>query len=436
MKRTQQIWHPFTQMQTAPPPLPVVRGEGAYLELEDGRKILDCISSWWVTLHGHANKRIADAIHEQACKLEQVIFAGFTHEPAEQITALLLEKLPSRLRRVFFSDNGSTSVEVAIKMAFQYWQNIGQPQRKRFIGFDGGYHGDTVGAMSAGGSSSFWRTYKDLMFAIDTVEFPATWEGDPQSLAKEERTLAALRQLFSKQANEYCGVIIEPLIQGAAGMRMCSVSFLQKLRKLCDEFDTLLIFDEVMTGFGRTGDWFACTKSSAEPDIICLSKGITGGFLPLAVTVASDKIYEAFLSPDLHKALFHSHSYTANPIACAAAVASMHLLNETSQLFLGMEKMHRQLSAELLLPSGLFNNARYCGTIFACDIKDEQADYYSDIAPKLRAKFIDRGFLLRPLGTTIYLMPPLCIDEPALRALYKSIVEVVSELRQPATANN
>ena len=268
MNETYPIWHPFTQMKTAGMPLRVVRGEGALLHLDDGRKIIDCISSWWVTLHGHGNKQIADAIHEQAQQLEQVIFAGFTHEPAEQLAKGLLELLPRSLTRVFFSDNGSTSVEVALKMAFQYWRNVGEPQRTRFIGFEGGYHGDTMGAMSAGGSSSFWQHFRKLMFDIDVVPFPETWDGDPDVEAKEAASINALRKLLTLDGSgglqpaangtgglqpAFAGIIIEPLIQGAAGMRMCRPEFLRKLRAVADEFSVLLIFDEVMTGFGRTG---------------------------------------------------------------------------------------------------------------------------------------------------------------------------------------
>lgn len=414
-------------MKTAPAPLPVARAEGAFLYLDDGRRIVDCISSWWVTLHGHACPEIADAIAEQARTLEQVIFAGFTHEPAQTLARNLLQHLPPLLTRVFFSDNGSTAVEVALKMAYQYWRNIGQPKRQRFIGFDGGYHGDTVGAMSAGGSSSFWKSFAGLMFPIDVCPFPDTWDDDQQCASKEASALAALRTLLAARGDEYAGVIIEPLVQGAAGMRMCSSRFLQEVRALASEFDVLLIFDEVMTGFGRTGDWFASTKCGVTPDIICLSKGITGGFLPLAVTVARETVYDAFYSDELERALFHSHSYTANPIACAAANASMALLEQNSALFQNMESLHRALAKKhIAAAEDLFERLRFCGTIAAFDIKHQNADYYSALPQRLRAEFIQRGFLLRPLGTSIYLMPPLCIDASTLEEAYATIASTVS----------
>ena len=406
-------------MKTAGPPLPVRRAEGCFLELEDGRRIVDCISSWWVTLHGHGNKFIADAIHEQALKLEHVIFAGFTHEPAQQLSSKLLEHLPSHFSRVFFSDNGSTSVEVAIKMAFQYWQNIGVPERKRFIGFEGGYHGDTVGAMSAGGSSAFWSHFRPLMFDIETVPFP-----DRDEL--EETSIAALQQLFAKHPGEYAAIIIEPLVQGAAGMRMCSPRFLQCMQQVAREHDVLVIYDEVMTGFGRTGDWFACTKSATEPDIICLSKGITGGFLPLSVTVCTERIYDAFYADELAKAFFHSHSYTGNPIACAAGVASMQLLEQTQHVFKEWEARNRKHYQEHLADLTVVTRARFCGTIFAFDL-DLPGDpsYFNDRAPKLRAEFLKHNLLLRPLGNTIYIMPPYCTDDETLIDVFRTIAEVL-----------
>jgi adenosylmethionine-8-amino-7-oxononanoate aminotransferase len=420
-------------MKTAGMPLRVVYGDGAFLHLDDGRKIIDCISSWWVTLHGHGNKRIADAIYEQAQKLEQVIFAGFTHEPAEKLAKALLEVLPKTLTRVFFSDNGSTSVEVALKMAFQYWRNVGQPERTRFIGFEGGYHGDTMGAMSAGGSSSFWQHFRKLMFDIDVVPFPETWDGDPDVDAKEDASIKALRTLLASNCTggrqpAYAGIIIEPLVQGAAGMRMCRPEYLRKLRAIADEFSVLLIFDEVMTGFGRTGDWFASTKAGVSPDIICLSKGITGGFLPLSVTVCAERIYDAFLSDKLEQALFHSHSYTANPIACAAANASMRLLIQNQSLFRNMEATHRRLAQQHLSDSKLLTHFRYCGTIAAFDLAQAETSYYSALPQKLRAQFLEQGLLLRPLGNTIYLLPPYCIDAETLDSVYKTIRNTIDAL--------
>lgn len=413
-------------MKTSGTPLPVKRAKGEIIELEDGREIIDCISSWWVTLHGHGNEEIAAAIHEQARNLEHVIFAGFTHEPARELTSLLLQQLPEHFNRVFFSDNGSTAVEVALKMAFQYWRNIGEPQRTRFIGFDGGYHGDTVGAMSAGGSSAFWGHFRPLMFDVDTIPFPATFEDDQNCLEKEEAALAALQTLLNEHPESYAAVIIEPLVQGAAGMRMCRPEFLQRLQRLVHDSGILLIFDEVMTGFGRTGDWFACTKSSTQPDIVCLSKGITGGFLPLAVTVSSEKIYQAFYADELEKALFHSHSYTGNPIACAAAVASTKLLMVSQHRFQSMESLHRRLAAKYLQDLPYASRFRFCGTILAFDIELEGGpSYFNSRAAELRQRFIDAGLLIRPLGSTIYLMPPYCVDSSMMGTIYLKIRDVL-----------
>jgi adenosylmethionine-8-amino-7-oxononanoate aminotransferase len=421
------IWHPFTQMQTAGMPLRVESAEGEFLHLSDGRTVVDGISSWWVTLHGHSNKEIAQAIYEQANRLEHVIFAGFTHEPAEQLASGLLSKLPESLRKVFFSDNGSTSVEVALKMAFQYWRNLGVPQRKRFIGFAGGYHGDTLGAMSAGGSSSFWKVFSDLMFQVDIAPFPATWEGDDSIEAKEAAALEQVKTLLEQGHGQHAAIIIEPLVQGAAGMHMCRKEFLAGLRSLATGYNTLLIFDEVMTGFGRTGSLFACTKSGVTPDIICLSKGITGGCLPLAVTVSTETIYDAFLSDKLEQALFHSHSYTGNPIACAAANASLKILEKSMSVVTAFENRHRAMAGEYLADTRLFGKLRFCGTIVACDINAKNCDYYSSMAAQLRCALLDKGVLIRPLGTTIYLMPPLCTSDKSLHLSYSAIQETARQ---------
>ena len=426
--RTSPVWHPFTQMKTAPPPLKVKRGEGAYLELEDGRRILDCISSWWVNLHGHANEVIARAIYEQAQQLEHVIFAGFTHEPAEELARRLLIHLPRPLSKIFYSDNGSTAVEVALKMAIQYWHNSGQ-ERTRFIGFNGGYHGDTLGAMSVGGSAPFWAPFRPIMFQVDTVEFPAIGDQIDQMQSLEEQSLSSLQKLVAENPRAYAAIIIEPLVQGAGGMRFCRPQFLHRLRECARELGVLLIYDEVMTGFGRTGDWFACCKSQTTPDIACLSKGITGGFLPLAVTVTTEEIFEAFYSDNMDKTFFHGHSYTANLLACAAAVASLGLLEENPGRFLDAEKLNRHAAQEHLAGQHLLRNQRFCGTIFAFDVTTSNGNnYFDQIGPLLRAKFLERGFLIRPLGNTVYLMPPYCITEEQIDSIYRNIRIVLDSL--------
>lgn len=422
---TSPIWQPFTQMQTAPPPLKVVKGQGVYLQLEDGRRLIDCISSWWVTIHGHSHPVLAAALCQQAQTLEHVIFAGFTHDPAEQLARRLLTHLPPALTRVFFSDNGSTSVEVALKMAYQYWQNLGE-ERTRFLGFAGGYHGDTIGAMSLGQGSSWWQPFRPLLFTTDLVDFPATFDDDPDIEIKEATALAQIEQLL--QHHQYAGVFIEPLVQGAGGMRMCRPQFLQALAVLVRRFNVLLIYDEVMTGFGRTGELFACLKSTTVPDLICLSKGLSGGCLPLAVTVATEAIYQAFASDDPAQAFYHSHSYTGNPLACATGVTSLELL-EQNPAYQNLEAHHQHCLDKWLRDHPLLEQIRVCGTIAAMEVKTEAASgYFNAVGPVLKARFLEAGLLLRPLGNTLYLMPPYCITPTELESVYQTIRRVLDSL--------
>lgn len=418
------IWQPFTQMKTASPPLKVVRGKGAWVELKDGRKLLDCISSWWVTIHGHSHPVLAEALYQQAQQLEHIIFAGFTHDPAEKLSQKLLNHLPPSLTRIFFSDNGSTAVEVALKMAYQYWCNRGETNRRTFIGFEGGYHGDTIGAMSMGGSSLWWQSFQPLMFATDIVSYPATFEGDEEVGKKEAESLKEIE--FLLQQGDYAGIFIEPLVQGAAGMRMCRPQFLQALQGLAHQYNVLLIYDEVMTGFGRTGELFACLKSATAPDILCLSKGLSGGCLPLAVTLATEKIYQEFYSDEPQKAFYHSHSYTGNPLACAVSVASLELLEQNPNVYKGMEALHDRFLDKWLRDHPKLERIRTCGTIAAMDIRTEDRDgYYNAIAPILKSRFLEAGFLMRPMGNTLYIMPPYCITPDELESIYKAICEIL-----------
>ncbi|MDZ4833234.1 MAG: adenosylmethionine--8-amino-7-oxononanoate transaminase [Candidatus Melainabacteria bacterium] len=424
------VWHPFTQAKIADPELKVTSGDGIYLQLEDGRRVIDCISSWWVNLHGHANPIIARAIYEQAMRLEHVIFAGFTHEPAEQLATRLLAHLPENINHVFYSDNGSTSVEVALKMACQYWHNQGTP-RTRFLAFEGGYHGDTFGAMSAGRSSNFFDAFAPLLFDVDTLPYPSTFDNDSEVETKENQSITRFRSLLEENQNSYAAIILEPLIQGAAGMRMCRPEFLRKLETAAREFGILVIYDEVMTGFGRTGDWFACNKADTTPDIICLSKGITGGFLPLSVTTTSSKIYDSFLGDDLQKAFLHGHSYTANPLACAAALASLDLLEANSANFLEVEYFHRALFQKYLSGITSLRNHRFCGAVAAFDVTtSDGTNYFDSIGTILRKRFLERDLLIRPLGNTIYLMPPYCISLDQLEFVYQQIQEVLHTLEE------
>ncbi len=423
------VWHPFTQAQTAPDPIAIRSGRGAVLYAEDGREFIDLISSWWVTLHGHANPKIAMAVAEQAKKLEQVIFAGFTHRPASELARRLTALLPGELNRVFFSDDGSTAVEVALKMAHQFWRNKGQSHRCKYLSFDGAYHGDTVGAMSAGASSGYFNQWEDLMFEVTALPYPETWQEDEAVETKEAASLAALDQHILDHGEDTAALIVEPLVQGASGMRMCRPEFLKAVASRLKDAGILLIFDEVMTGFGRTGDLFACLKATVTPDIICLSKGLTGGFLAMSVTVCSDTIYEGFLGEEFDKALAHGHSFTANPLGCAAALASMDLLLavETRADMKSIELLHFERMSRLMQANGLIR-ARVMGTIAAIDVDAPDAGYTATIGAKLKEYFMAQGLLMRPLGNVIYLLPPYCISDTQLHTAYNAIEQAAEDL--------
>ncbi len=421
------IWHPFTQAQTAPPPLPVTNARGAVLTLADGREVIDLISSWWVTLHGHAEPAISRAIAEQAAKLEQVIFADFTHEPAIRLAARLTGLLPEGLTRVFYSDDGSTAVEVALKIAWQSWRNRGQPQRTHFLAFEGGYHGDTLGAMSAGQGSGFYQPFRELLYPVTLLPFPETWIGDPEAETKETASLAALDRWLEEHGAETAALILEPLVQGAGGMRMCRPEFLRALAQRLNSAGTLLIFDEVMTGFGRTGTLFACQRAGVTPDIICLSKGLTGGFLPLSATVCREGIYETFLAGSFDRAFAHGHSFTANPLGCAAALASMDLLNtpECAARRAAIEA-HHQAWLTSLSGHPRLTRPRGFGTIAAVDLAGGETGYTATVAPLLKRAFLERGLLIRPLGPVIYLLPPYCVSPEQLTLAYRAIEDITA----------
>ncbi len=436
------IWYPFTILKGALEPLKVERGEGLWLELKDGRRIMDSISSWWVNTYGHAHPKITQAITEQAQKLEHVIFANFTHDPAEQVAEKLAALLPGQLNRVFYSDDGSTAVEVAMKIAFQYWQNRGE-ERKKFICFEGAYHGDTFGAMSAGARSVFTEVFKELLFDVAFIPFPHTWQGDDDIEQKEASVLEQLEELLTEHPHDYAALLAEPLIQGCGGMRICREEFMQALERVCHEHNVLLVFDEVMTGFGRTGARFACERAGVEPDIVCLAKGLTGGFLPLAVTVCSDDIYEQFNTTDPLQTFWHGHSYTANPLGCAAALASFELLEEYEPVFSSMEQWHDEHLTNLVSYPRL-KHPRTMGTIAAVDIEpgdqevavdpytsevlSGESDYLNTVADTIKERCVDHGILLRPLGNVLYLMPPYCTSSDQLAAMYEKMSVLLEEI--------
>ena len=421
------VWHPFTQARTAAAPIVVREARGSTLVSADGRSYVDLISSWWVTLHGHAEPAIAEAIARQAASLEQVIFAGFTHEPAVLLANRLARLLPRPLGRVFFSDDGSTSVEVALKLAVQYWHNRGAPRRK-LLAFEGAYHGDTFGAMAAGRSSGFYAPFHEHLFAVGFVPFPATWIDDPQVEAKEDASLKALDAWLARHGDQAAALILEPLVQGAAGMRMCRPEFLRLVIERVRAYDMLVIFDEVMTGFGRTGALFACETIGATPDIICLSKGLTGGFLPMAATVCREPIYEAFLDANFDKAFAHGHSYTANPLGCAAALASLDLLEapEAGRRRARIAEAHVRGLAMLSSRSRL-SRLRQRGTIAAMTLPAAaDAGYTAAIGRRCAAFFLDRGLLVRPIGRELYLLPPYCVSDDELARAYETAADFVS----------
>lgn len=424
------LWHPFTQARTAPDPVVVTEAKGARITSAEGKEYLDLIASWWVNLHGHGNARIARAIAEQAERLDHVMFAGFTHEPAVELARRLVALLPAPLARVFYSDNGATSVEIALKIAYQYWRNRGASGRRRFIAFEGGYHGDTVGAMSLGRGCGFYGPFEALMIPVDLVPFPATWDGDLEVERRERAALAALDRLLDADPEGYAAAIVEPLVQGAAGMRMCRPGFLRAVAERLKKAGVLFIFDEVMTGFGRTGAMFACEKAKVVPDILCLAKGITGGFLPLAATVCREAIYEAFLGEGWETAFVHGHSYTANPIGCAAALASLDIFAEEDTLarIAAIERLYRDRFQGLLAKPNV-ERPRILGSIAALEVKADDAGYGSAVGATLKGLFMEQGLLLRPLGNVLYLIPPYCISDSDLHRAFDIIDGALDRVR-------
>ncbi len=425
------LWHPYTQMQTAPAPLPVVRAEGVYLYTEDGRRILDGISSWWVNIHGHSHPKLNEALAAQARQLEHVLFANCTHRPAVELAERLLELLPAGLTRIFYSDNGSTAVEVAIKMALQYWRNAAQPQRRAFIALHHGYHGDTVGAMSVSEDSIFTLAFEPLLFRVARAHSPYCYRC-PVGLSRATCRIDCLADLESRLrggGDSVAGVLVEPMLQAAGGMIVWPAEFLAGARRLCDRYGTLLIADEVLTGFGRTGRMFACEHASVKPDIVCLSKAITAGYLPLGATAATEQIYEAFLSDDREKTFFHGHSYTANPLACAVGLASLELFgeNRTLERVQALEvQLRRGLEPLERLPT--VGDVRVIGGVGILELDTEWGGYLDQAGPKLAAAFLNRGILLRPLGNVLYFMPPYVITHAEVDWVLSEIGEVLSGL--------
>ncbi len=412
------VWHPFTQLKTSPLPIAVVKGEGAYFYDGEGKRYIDGIASWWVNIHGHCHPYLTKKISEQLHTLEHTLFSGFTHEPAVRLAERLLERLPVNQSKIFYSDNGSTAVEVALKMAFQYWSNQ-SIQKTKVIAFENGYHGDTFGGMSVGARNAFNLPFAELLF--DVIHIPVPLKG------KEQDTLNAMQTAL--QRDDIASFIFEPLVQGAGGMVMYSASVLDELIEQCRAKNVITIADEVMTGFGRTGDFFASDFLEQKPDIICMSKGITGGVMPLGATACAQFIYDAFLSEDKMKTFFHGHSYTANPTACSAALASLDLfdLPETLDNIRRIGQQHNLFLQKIKSHKALIE-VRQLGTIIAFEIKtSERTHYLNSLAEHISDFFISRGIILRPLGNVLYILPPYCISNEDLEYIYNAVEEFLNE---------
>lgn len=414
----QYLWHPYTQHKTAALPIGITRGEGVLLWDENGNEYIDAIASWWVNPYGHSNKYIADAIYKQLTSLEHVLFGGFTHEPAVVLSERLMEILPSNQKKLFFSDNGSTAVEIAIKVALQYYYNKGQ-KRTKIIAFENAFHGDTFAAMAASGISFFTEAFRGSL--IEVIRIPVPEKG------REEESYTALKALA--EANEYAAFIFEPLVQGAAGMVMYEPETLDKLMGICKANGIFTIADEVMTGFGKTGKTFACDYLATQPDMMCLSKALTGGTIPMAITTFTRQLYDAFYDDDVNKALFHGHTFTANPTGCAAALASLDLLQqETMQESIErINKRHQAFKAKMESHPKV-KTARVLGVIFALEIDREGESYYGSFRNRLYDFFIGNGVIMRPVGNIVYILPPYIISDEHLDKIYGVIEEAIETI--------
>ena len=423
-----RIWHPFTNSVLDPAPIEIERAEGVWLYAKDGRRILDAVSSWWVNLHGHANPRIAEAIAKQARKMEHVILAGFTHEPAEELASRLREWVAPELTHLFFSDDGSTAVEVALKLAVQHFSNTGRTEKREIVALEHGYHGDTAGAMSVSDDSPFTDPFRSMRYPVHRVHSAYCYRC-PVGLQRESchiECAGQLQTLLEERGDKIAAVIVEPLLQAAGGMIVHPVEFLQRVREACSKHDVLLIADEVLTGFGRTGKMFACDLAGVAPDLMCLSKGITGGFLPMGVTLCSDRVEMAFRSEDRLHTFYHGHSYTGNALACAAANASLRIFDEEpvfERIATMAEINSQRLAALQKFPQ--VGEVRQIGTVGAIELRTDDAGYLSAMRPKLYQLFLERGVLLRPLGNVVYVLPPYVIAPGELHHVYDVIAEAI-----------
>ena len=404
------VWHPYTQMLTSPPPIPIKRAKGVYLYTSNNTRILDGISSWWVNIHGHSHPRLNQALQLQIEKMSQVMFAGFTHENAARLAERLVGCTPENLTKVFFSDDGSTAVEVALKMAYQYWRHRNQPQRKIFLALENAYHGDTFGAMAVGGIEVFHSNFNELFFEV-----------------RHARDTDTVQKILSKEGDQIAAVIIEPIVQGAGGMLIWPPESLIQLRELTLEKEIPLIADEVFTGFGRTGKMFACEHGPIQPDLLCLSKGLTGGYLPMGVTLATNAIYESFLSEKRARTFFHGHSFTGNALSCAVGLESLSIFEEehTLQRIAELEKIFKDRLTPLR-SNDIVKEVRGIGALAVIELEPlSEGGYLDERMPDLSAVFLDKGVLLRPLGNTLYFLPPYVITDAEVNWVFDVIEQVL-----------
>jgi adenosylmethionine-8-amino-7-oxononanoate aminotransferase len=426
-----RIWHPFTNAAVDAPPPQVERAAGVYLYTKDGRRILDAISSWWVNLHGHANPRIAEAIAQQARRMEHVLMAGFTHAAAEELASRLRKRLPPEMTHLFFSDDGSTAVEVALKMAVQHFSNSGREKKSEIVALEHGYHGDTAGAMSISDDSPFTKPFQSMRYPVHRVHSAYCYRC-PVGLTRATchiECVQKLEKLLEENHQRIATVIVEPLLQGAGGMIVHPVGFLQKVRALCTRYDVLLIADEVLTGFGRTGKMFACDVAGIVPDLMCLSKGITGGFLGMGATACSDRVEAPFRSENRLHTFYHGHSYTGNALACAAANASLQIFDDEPVFeriaMIAAVNAERLAQFRKLTQVG---DARQVGTMGAIELRTDDTGYLSNMRTKLYKFFIDNGVLLRPLGNVVYVLPPYVITREELHSVYDVIQQAIETM--------
>ena len=414
------IWHPYTHIKSKQPARPIVRGEKTVLIDENGNKYIDAISSWWVNIHGHGNKFIAKKIYEQAKKLQQVIFTAFTHEPAVKLAEKLLDALPGDFTKIFYTDDGSTATEVAIKMAIQYWKNVGDMKRNKVVAFHNSYHGDTFGAMSISERDVYTLAFQDKLFDVLFIDTP------------NGNNLDSIKVEIEKYKDEIVCFIYEPLLQGAGGMLMYEPEHLDPLLHYLKNEKIICIADEVLTGFYRTGKFFAGDYMKTKADIICLSKALTGGTMALGVTACTQKIYDAFVSDDKTKTLFHGHSFTGNALACAAALASFELIQKPECLknIENIVEHHKKFFKKLMKfqKKNYVKNVRQLGTIIAFEMcTSENDDYLNSVSNDFTPFCMKHGVYLRSLGNTLYIMPPYCITSKELKKIYSVIIQFIEK---------